>query len=119
MLKIALVLIVCTIPVVAPAEAAEDTFTPRLIGAIQDYLQAYEVCLRRVITASPVVGRQPEQIAKAAIEICREKDAEVRRTKRRVYGFPSVDNFMAGTGERIFAFSVTLAKAHVASWGLK
>lgn len=114
-----LVLVIFFTTVFAPARAAEDTFTPRLIEAIQNYLQAYEVCLRRVITASPVTGRQPEQTAKAAIKTCRERDADIRRTKRRVYSFPSVDNFMAGTDERIFAFSVTLAKAHTASGRLR
>ncbi len=119
MRKITLVFIVMATTVVAPAQANPDIFTPRLVVAIQNYLQAYEVCLRRVIAVSPVAGMKPEHIATAAIKTCREKDAAVRATRRRVYGFPSVDNFMAGTGDRIFAFSVKLAKAHIANWGLR
>jgi len=119
MQRITLVLIILTVMTVAPAQTTPDSFTPRLIEAVQNYLQAYEVCLRRVIGASPIAGRKPEQIATAAIKTCRERDADVRATRRRVYGFPSVDNFMAGTGDRIFAFSVELAKAHIASLGLQ
>ncbi len=119
MQRITLVLIILTAMTVVPAQAIQDSFTPRLIEAVQNYLQAYEVCLRRVIAASPVAGKKPEQIATAAIKICKERDADVRATRRRVYGFPSVDNFMAGTGDRIFAFSVELAKAHIANSGLR
>jgi hypothetical protein len=118
MRKITLVFIVMA-TTVAPAQANPDIFTPRLVVAIQNYLQAYEVCLRRVIAVSPVAGMKPEHIAATAIKTCRERDAGVRATRRRVYGFPSVDNFMAGTGDRIFAFSVKLAKAHIANWGLR
>ncbi len=117
MQKIALILI--TLAVAAAPAQGQDSFTPRLIEAIQNYLQAYEVCLRRVIAASPVEGRQPERIATAAIKICRDRDAAVRATRKRVYGFPSVDNFMAGTDDRIFAFAVKLAKAHIASRSLR
>ncbi len=119
MQRITLVLIILAAMTVAPAQAAPDSFTPRLIEAVRNYLQAYEVCLRRVIGASPIAGRKSEHIATAAIKICRDKDADVRATRRRVYGFPSVDNFMAGTGDRIFAFSVELAKAHIANGGLR
>ena len=110
-----LALIILAAIAVAPAQAMEDNFTPRLIQAIQNYLQAYEVCLRRVIAASPTAGQQPEQIAKAAVKTCREKDADVRATRKTVYGFPSVDNFMAGQSDRILAFSIQLAKAHIES----
>ncbi len=115
MLKIALTLIILATTVIAPAAGAEDSFVPRLIAARHDYLQAVEVCLRRVIAASPVVGVRPEHIAKAAIATCREKDSAVRAMRKRVYGFPSVDNFMAGVDDAIFAFGVKLADAHVAS----
>jgi hypothetical protein len=118
MRKIVLVLTTLATMAVAPAQA-EDNFTPRLIEAIQTYLQAYEVCLRRVIAASPVAGKQPEQIAKAAVKTCREKDADVRVARKIVYGFPSVDNFMAGQDDRIFAFSMKLVREHIASLRLK
>jgi hypothetical protein len=115
MTKITLALIILTTSVVAPAQATEDNFTPRLIVARHDYLEAVEVCLRRIIAASPVVGARPEHIAKSAVRTCREKDASVRETRKRVYGFPSVDNFMAGVDDAIFAFAVRLADAHIAS----
>jgi hypothetical protein len=115
MRKIVLVLISLASMAVAPARAAEGDFTPRLIEAIQTYLQAYEVCLRRVIAASPIAGKAPEQIAKAAVKTCREKDADVRVSRKTVYGFPSVDNFMAGQDDRIFAFSMKLVREHIAS----
>jgi hypothetical protein len=114
MQRIIPILIVFAISAVTPAQA-QDNFTPRLISAIQDYLRAYEVCLRRVIAASPTVGKTPEHIAAQAVKTCKEKDPEIRVTKKRVYGFPSVDNFMAGTSERIFAFAADLATAHLAT----
>jgi hypothetical protein len=113
MAKISLVLIILATTVVVPAQA-EDTFVPRLIAARHNYLQAVEVCLRRVIAASPVVGVRPEHIAKAAITTCRERDSVVRALRKRVYGFPSVDNFMAGVDDAIFAFGVKLAREHSA-----
>lgn len=113
--KITLVLIILATAVVVPAQAAEDSFTPRLIAARHDYLQAVEVCLRRIIAASPVVGVRPEHVAKAAVGTCRERDSSVRAMRKRVYGFPSVDNFMAGVDDAIFAFAVKLADAHIAS----
>jgi hypothetical protein len=119
MRKIVLVLISLASMAVVPAQATEDNFTPRLIEAIQTYLQAYEVCLRRVIATSPVVGKKPEQIAKAAVKTCREKDADVRVSRKTVYGFPSVDNFMAGQDDRIFAFSMKLVREHMASRGAR
>ncbi len=115
--KITLVLIILAATVVVPAQGAEDSFVPRLIVARHDYLKAVEVCLRRVIAASPVVGVRPEHIAKAAITTCRERDSAVRAMRKRVYGFPSVDNFMAGVDDAIFAFGVHLADAHIASVG--
>ncbi|QAY95044.1 hypothetical protein CWB41_04285 [Methylovirgula ligni] len=117
--KIALASIILAVALAAPAQAAQENFIPRLLVARHNYLQAVEVCLRRVIAASPVVGVRPEHIAKAAIKTCREKDSAVRATRKRVYGFPSVDNFMAGVDDTIFAFGVKLADAHIASLGLK
>ena len=116
MSKITLVLMIFAAAVV-PAQGAEDNFVPRLIVARHDYLQAVEVCLRRVIATSPVVGVRPEFIAKAAIKTCRERDSAVRAMRKRVYGFPSVDNFMAGVDDAIFAFGVKLADAHIAKVG--
>jgi hypothetical protein len=114
MQKIALVSIMLAAASGAPAQA-QDSFVPRLLAAKHDYLQALEVCLRRVISASPTVTVKPEHIAKGAIKTCLKKDAAVRATRKRVYAFPSVDNFMAGTDDKIFDFSVGLATVHIAS----
>jgi hypothetical protein len=117
MQKIALVLITLT-AVAAPAEG-QDNFIPRLLAAKHDYLEALEVCLRRVIAESPVAGAKPEHTATTAIKTCQKRDAAVRAKRKRVYGFPSVDNFMAGTDERISAFSLRLATAHMGTKGLR
>jgi len=117
--KISLVLIILAVTLAAPAQAAEDNFAVRLIAARHNYLQAVEVCLRRVIAASPVAGVRPEHIAKAAVATCREKDSVVRALRKRVYGFPSVDNFMAGVDDAIFAFGEKLAREHIAGAGAK
>jgi hypothetical protein len=116
MQKIALVSIMLAAASGAPAQA-QDSFVPRLLAAKHDYLEALEVCLRRVIGASPTVMVKPEHIAKGAIKTCLKKDAAVRATRKRVYAFPSVDNFMAGTDDKIFDFSVGLATVHIASRG--
>jgi hypothetical protein len=114
MQKFALVLITLAVAA-APAEGQEG-FVPRLLAAKHDYLQAVEVCLHRVIAASPSRGMDPKNLATTAIRTCRETDADVRATRKRVYGFPSVDNFMAGTDDKIFARAVKLANDH--AWGL-
>jgi hypothetical protein len=115
MQKIALVLL--TLGAAAAPAQGQESFVPRLLAAKHDYLEALEVCLRRVVSASQVVGAKPDHIAKAAIKTCLKKDAVVRATRKRVYGFPSVDNFMAGTDDRIFAFGLSLANAHIARRG--
>ncbi len=116
--KIALVLIILAATLAAPAQA-QDSFVPRLLAAKHDYLEALEVCLQRAVAASPTIGMKPEHIAATAIKTCQKRDAAVRAKRKRVYGFPSVVNFMAGTDDRIFAFSVELAKAHIARQGLR
>jgi hypothetical protein len=118
MRRIVFIFTILAVAFAGPARATEDNFVPRLRVAIQTYLQAYEVCLRRVIAASPISGVRAEQIATAAVKTCREHDADIRLAKKRVYGFPSVDNFMSETGDRIFAFSVQLARSHISSLGL-
>jgi hypothetical protein len=117
MQKISLVLIL--LAVAATPALGQESFVPRLLTAKRDYLEALEVCLRHVISSSSAVGAKPEHIAKAAIKTCQKQDAVVRATRKRVYGFPSVDNFMAGTDDRISAFSLQLAHAHIASRGVR
>jgi hypothetical protein len=117
MSKITLVLI--TLAVAAVPAQGQENFVPRLLAAKHDYLEALEACLRHVISASAVVGTKPDHTARAAIKTCQKRDAVVRATRKRVYGFPSIDNFMAGTDDRIFAFSLSLANAHVAGRGHK
>jgi hypothetical protein len=117
MQKVAVVFLFLAIAAV-PAQG-QESFVPRLLMAKHDHLEALEVCLRHVISASAVVGTKPEHIARAAIKTCQKRDAVVRATRKRLYGFPSTDNFMAGTDDRIFAFSLSLANAHVASQGVR
>jgi hypothetical protein len=113
-LALSLFIVAASSPALA-AEAQNKSFVPRLISAIDDYMGAYQVCLVRAISTYPVERETPEQIASASISACQKSDAAVRKTTQRVHGFPSVSNFMAGISERIFAFSVRLAKARIAS----
>ncbi|WP_131195845.1 hypothetical protein [Lichenihabitans psoromatis] len=116
MLKITLAILTLAACTPAHADAAgRADFVPRLIKAIDEYMGAYEVCLVRGIAVYPVAGETPEQIAATSIAACRTANADVKAATKRVHAFPSVSNFMDGTSERIFAFSVRLAKARIAS----
>ncbi len=107
------VLVATSSPALA-SETKADAFVPRLIAAIDDYMSAYQVCLVRTIAAYPAKGETPEQIASASIATCQKSDAAIKSATKRVQAFPSVANFMSGTSERIFAYSLMLAKARLA-----